>query len=1230
MAKNGQKIDELYISLGLDIAKLQLDFDTAGRTVSNAIAQLNSSSNKIKLKMETDLSNLEGVGSELDKIKVKQEAVNRQLDIMRQKESILAAVLKDAQKNTGLDSGATRKAETDLLRQQKLVAQTEAELRKLAAARISAQGKIQIDVDTQKVKIAEQNIRDSLARMTAKIQNIRLKAEFDISSLRGVNAEFEKEKITVQALNKELELQKQKLNQLQNAYNLVNKNYGSNNVVTLNAQGNVLRQMQEINQLQAKIRELSNAKIEIKAGLNIEEVRRAENAINDSISRMNAKIQNIRVKAELDLSALKSGASDAEKNKIAVAALNKELDLQRQKLNQLQNAYRLAQNSGGKGSIGAINANTDVLRQQQLIRRLEGDIRNLNSTTAKVGANTSGFSKISSAVSGTHAKIGELVNKINTFNAAIATGATTAAAAAGFFKLSENAVKAGHDTYKLAERLHTSTAEAGALKRAFGMVNMDVSAAISIFARLGKQLATAGKDGNALTNAMSDYGFTLTDGAGKMLPYTKMLDELAKGYRNAQESGETAAFVADVLGARGTALEPLLADYEALSAASKDVKTTGLLDPQKAEESYRELKKFEFEINQLKSVTGATLLPITRELMPEFVGGFRSIVGMINQNKEGIKSFGELAGDVFGGTARGIMTVVTALGNLKKSLGETLGSSESEKILKTAGLEEYVNKGNTVGTILGGMIGSRGGAAGIIGGGAVGSEVGGGIYSLVGKLGLKATGEWDYYKEKAALIEQEKKTQEDLLKIRKELGGDWDEGNFSERQKRVAEVQKRLESELAKATSERLQEKLEGIRESTEVSIAAGKAESSAWKAAEREITKAIKDARAEAEKANEELKESIFKLTHTDFENRLDSINTNAENMLNRGADADLVLQEKELQLKKARDEFNRDVLDKSYETYMTEHEKRLNAIDNEKLAWIRKGLDEVSAVEWAENEKSKVIREFNNNVAANLDSIWQTELEKRLTNIEREKQAWIDKGVEEVKATQWAEQAKVDAQRNAAMSVLKSQLDEYRAFQRGGFEGLQDYQMQQLFKSGIRPEDLRITPEELAQFQFNREISQKSLLPNFMSQEDIDALNKLRSVQIDSMRKDAEEEKLKILRGISFADAEAQKNFENYRQNYFEKLNPNDSAEMSKLVEMSGKLADLSSVITKINLPQPVIQTTENLNRQMPPEVNVNVQIDEAHAWDTQHIQELAEKVADEITPAVVGAIGGDSNSY
>ena len=133
MAKRGQQIDELYISLGLDIARLQLDFDTAGKTVSQAVSRLNTRTNQIKLKMDVDLAKLEGVGSELDKLKIKHEAINRQLDIQRQKEEILAAVLRDAQKTNGNDSEVAQRAQTNLLRQQKIVAQTEAEVRKLNA-----------------------------------------------------------------------------------------------------------------------------------------------------------------------------------------------------------------------------------------------------------------------------------------------------------------------------------------------------------------------------------------------------------------------------------------------------------------------------------------------------------------------------------------------------------------------------------------------------------------------------------------------------------------------------------------------------------------------------------------------------------------------------------------------------------------------------------------------------------------------------------------------------------------------------------------------------------------------------------------------------------------------------------------------------------------------------------------------------------------------------------------
>ena len=505
MAKRGQQIDELYLSLGLDIARLQLDFDTAGQTVSQSMARLGGKIGKLQIKMDTDLAKLEGVGSELDKLKIKHEAINKQLDLQRKKEEILTAVLRDAQKNTGINSGATSKAETDLLRQQRLIAQTESEVRKLQRAIKDASGKIIIDADTERIRTAERNIQDSIARM-------------------------------------------------------------------------------------------------------------------------NAKIQNIRVKAEIDTAALKSGTSEIEKQKIAVNALNQELSVQYQKLAQMQNAYKLA-NKNNPNSAQAINTHTDLLRQQQAVKSLENEIQKLNAELAKTGnVSTSNFAKLSNAANKAKAKVDGFVAGVNKLNSSIAAVTTATSSAMGLFNLSSAAVKGGHETLMLANRLHTTTSEAGQLKRAFGMIDADVTSMIPLFARLNKQVAAAGEKGNELTEAAERYGISLTDSQGKLLPYTKMLGELAKGYRKAQEEGESAAFVAEILGARGAGLEPLLADYEALIAASKDIKATGLANPQSAEQSYRELKKMEFEVAQLKGAMGNALMPITAEVMPEVVDGLKTMV----------------------------------------------------------------------------------------------------------------------------------------------------------------------------------------------------------------------------------------------------------------------------------------------------------------------------------------------------------------------------------------------------------------------------------------------------------------------------------------------------------------------------------------------------------------------------------------------------------------------------
>lgn len=1325
MAKAGQQIDELFISLGLDIAQLQLDFDTAGQTVSGAIAQLNNEASKVKIQMDTDLSKLDGLGNELDKIKVKYDAINQQLDLQRQKEEILQAVLKDAQKNTGANSGATRKAENDLLRQQKTIAETEASLRKLEQARIAAQGTIQLNVDGEKVKTALNNIQDSITRTNAKIQNIRLKAEIDISSLQGVNSALEAEKISARALNQELELQNQKLRQIQNAYNVNQKNYGSNNLSTINAQGNVLKQIQEIEKLKVKIQELNSTKADVKISADTSSVKNTESYIVQGVNR---------IKKEVD-----SGVS---------------------KINESLSKI-------GSSAKSALDLRTNWLKSQPVIQSLESGVKRANIELSAVGnyAN-SGFGKLKEAATKAKSSVTSLIGGVNAVNSAIATGTATMSNALGLFDLSKGAVQAGHDTYMLATRLHSTAGEAGQLKRAFGMVDADATMMIPIFARLGKQMANAGEDGNALTDAMRDYGFTLTDAEGRMLSYSQMLEELAKGYRNAQEAGESTEFISNVLGARGTSLEPLLANYDAIKAASKDVAATGLLDPNAAESAYREFKKLEFEIGQLKSAAGWALLPIAKEIAPELVKGFKSMVGVVADNKEGLKSFGQMTADVFGGMTNLIMGAVVSLGELKKELGELSGSTEAGNILKNAGFDEYLKKGANAGMLIGGMIGGAyGGTKGIAAGGMAGYEIGEGIYSIVGEKYLQLTGEWDYYQEKFKLIEQEKQALKDFEEIKKELGDDWDDGPVTERQKRIAEVQKRLEDEMAQATSQRLKDKLQDIQESTQKSIEAGQAEASAWKNAEKEIAKAIKETRAEAEKANEELKQSIYELTHNDYEISIDKVNTQADEMLNRGADAELVKQQAELMRQRINEDFGRDVLNKMDETYQTELEKRFHAIDEERQAWVKKGADEVQATEWAENEKSKIIRQFENEVAAEIrsiwgtelenrlaqidtetqawiqkgldetyatqlaeaekakiiqdfnnntlsnlysswqnelekrmsqidrekeawkkkgvdeatatawaenekaktmknfenevvsqvDAIWQTELEKRIRQIEAERDAWIQKGVDEVKATEAAEKAKADARRHAAMNVLKQQAEEYKVYKEQGYGGLLAYKYGELAKAGIDVRDLQMTPQQLENFQRANKVAENSLMPNLMtdaervqSRQMLDEwysdykTNPANSIEIDGKRymdtyKDQtliQKETSKGTETVTYNPAEFYQTQSSNLGQSMDRLNSTMTNDNQAYSDLSQRLNDLNTTFTDYANNPPVTYASDgyNQNSQSAPQnviFELHTDISEAHAWDSEHIQYLADKVADVILPQIKGALNS-SNSY
>ena len=336
----------------------------------------------------------------------------------------------------------------------------------------------------------------------------------------------------------------------------------------------------------------------------------------------------------------------------------------------------------------------------------------------------------------------------------------------------------------------------------------------------------------------------------------------------------------------------------------------------------------------------------------------------------------------------------------------------------------------------------------------------------------------------------------------------------------------------------------------------------------------------------------------------------------------------------------------------FQSELEKRLAKIEEDKENWISAGMEEAEASELSEKLKTKALEDesaaraqVEADFVTSINSLYQTALENRLAQIEKEKQAWIEKGIDEVEATRAAEQQKVDAQRDAAMSVIRNQMKEYDIFQQYGYRGLQAYKTDQFLKDAkVDPRILRdMTPETLAQFQEAQRIAERSILPNFMTEQDKADSLRLREQEqlywqqrqqaeweriLDGIRVNGERPNIDLSDGLKLPDTgvtglnedlTALSTSVNTATQGLDEL-------PQAIVDVTDKLKDLSGIVYEL----PAQNTDRQSGNSAPPAVNVNVTISEAHAWDTEHIQELADKVADQITPEVVNAIGGDSNRY
>ena len=471
----------------------------------------------------------------------------------------------------------------------------------------------------------------------------------------------------------------------------------------------------------------------------------AGKTVSQTMARLNSEIKQLKIKTSIDTSKLEGVGTDVDKVRVKEQALTRELQLQTQKMNILAAAYKSAQAQYGNDSGITRKAETSLLGQQAAVEKLKASLRGLAIEEAKIGAGSTGLARIREGAQSARAGLDKVSSGYTMLSGKMMAFMAFASTGAGLFNITDSAMRAGENLYKLKTRLHTSTDEAAKLGRVFSMSGTDINSVIPLFARLDKQFMSAGSKGNDLTMAMQQFGISLADSSGNLLPIIEQLDQLAAGYKKAAESGNEEAFTAEVLGAKGAALIPLLQDYANYKQVANSIKSTGMLSPEECHQLYMEWQQMQGQAKALETVLGSAMMPVAKDLMPEVTDGFKNIVEYIKNNKDDLKAGIEAWGSAIKGVteaAGGLVGALTQIGVGIRNIEAMKTLRNDEDVLKAARPEKQWDTGRSLAKGLGAL---AGGAGGFFLGGPLGAAAGAFVAAqtrLAGASAGRQPGQW--------------------------------------------------------------------------------------------------------------------------------------------------------------------------------------------------------------------------------------------------------------------------------------------------------------------------------------------------------------------------------------------------------------------------------------------------------------------------------------------------------
>ena len=332
----------------------------------------------------------------------------------------------------------------------------------------------------------------------------------------------------------------------------------------------------------------------------------------------------IAIKGKLD-GGLSSSVSKATAE---LDKLSNSIKDQQRYVKQLESAQKKLGAGGNNSALLAEQEKLNSLLQRQT--QLRGQIASQQSHQAAM-SKLSGASPVASAASAAQGASAA----VSGVTAKLANLAMVAAGGFGLGAIIDNVVNAGEALYQLSNKLHMSTADVAQFKKMMTLSGVDVEVAAKSFSKMDKVLSSGGKSAEALQAYLGQFGVTLTDANGHLLPMNQQLDAMAAGYQKANAEGRGQEFMLQTLGAKGTELTKVFENYADAKAAASQIKGVGL-DPKALHETWLQMNILKAEASQVGLGLAAAFVPIAQQILPALVPVLQQVVVFIQKNQDSI------------------------------------------------------------------------------------------------------------------------------------------------------------------------------------------------------------------------------------------------------------------------------------------------------------------------------------------------------------------------------------------------------------------------------------------------------------------------------------------------------------------------------------------------------------------------------------------------------------------